>query len=118
LRELLAQAADLARRYGLEPDEIESIIHTYSVQAQHVLGLLEPGPDPLERARIRYSVRHEMAQRLADFLFVSTYHGHERTPKREWLAHLAECMAAESGWPPERTEEEIDLVLRIAAMPD
>jgi glycerol-3-phosphate dehydrogenase len=116
-RELLEQIPELARRHGIEREEAESAVRAYGVQTHHVLALLEPGANRLERARIRYAVRHEMAQRLGDFLFVSTYHGHERTPEPEWLEPLAECMAVELGWPPERTEQEIDLALRIAAAP-
>jgi len=66
---------------------------------------------------VAYAVRHEMAQRLPDVVFVSTYAGHERRLDREALLDTAREMADLLSWSPERVEEEIELTLRIARLP-
>jgi glycerol-3-phosphate dehydrogenase len=108
---------------------------TYRAMAKEAVDLLLPdlrgrcrthevhlGPDPPEPIRlaageIEWAVRHEMAQRLSDVLFVSTYWGHERTLTAEYLRPLAERMGRELGWTEPRIEEEISLVLARTRMP-
>jgi glycerol-3-phosphate dehydrogenase len=66
-----------------------------------------------ELMQVTEAVESEMAQRLADVMFVSTYLGYEH----DWTASALEPYAAEMarllGWPPERARVEIALVLRI-----
>jgi glycerol-3-phosphate dehydrogenase len=115
-RELLARAPELARQYSAGVHEVARVIHSHGLQALHVLNLSALSCSP-ELGITSYAVRHEMAHRLADVVFVSTYWGHERTPEQGWLRPLAEQMAGDLGWAETRIEEEIDLVLRIAAFP-
>ncbi len=70
-----------------------------------------------DRARIAYAVEHEMAQRLADFLYVSTYLGYEKRWTAESLEPFAAQMGRLLGWDARRTAEEIALALRAAALP-
>jgi glycerol-3-phosphate dehydrogenase len=119
--ELMAGAAALAARHGLAEWETRELIHSHGRQACAVLELLPPGEVPglsrLDRAVAAYAVRHEMARRLVDVLFVSTARGYERTLDREALLPLAAEMAALAGWDQARCEQEIALALRLSAMP-
>ncbi|MEO8026895.1 MAG: glycerol-3-phosphate dehydrogenase/oxidase [Bryobacteraceae bacterium] len=47
-----------------------------------------PGLDAFESAQFRWARRHELAQKLSDFLYVSTYLGYERPWAAETLAAL------------------------------
>jgi len=47
------------------------------------------GLSRLDRARIAFAVQHEMARRLPDLLFISTYWGYEARWDRESLAPYA-----------------------------
>jgi glycerol-3-phosphate dehydrogenase len=85
IAELMARAPALAARYSIEAPEIILLIRQYGVLAPAVLELM---PDPstsgglsrIDQARLRFAVRHEMAQHPDDFLKVSTtlaYEGRE-----------------------------------------
>jgi glycerol-3-phosphate dehydrogenase len=107
---------------------------TYRSMAQQAVDLLMPEwerlcstadrvlPDPaaaIEAAGgiVPWAVHQEMAQRLPDVMFVSTYRGHERTWTAEELMPIACQMAGLLGWDERRIREEIDLTLEIARMP-
>jgi glycerol-3-phosphate dehydrogenase len=62
-------------------------------------------------------VNCEMAQRLPDLLFVSTYIGYERSWDQAALRPFAEAMAIHLGWDERRVQEEIDLALRLCGRP-
>ena len=68
--------------------------------------------------RIAFAVRHEMARRLSDLMFVSTYWGYEQPWDRERLEPYAREMGAILGWDRERMEQEIEAVLSLRAVPD
>lgn len=85
IAELIARAPALAAKYSIEAPEIILLIRQYGVLATAVLELM---PDPstsaglsrIDQARLRFAVRHEMAQYPDDFLKVSTtlaYEGRE-----------------------------------------
>ena len=76
---LLASRDALAGRHGLEPAEIEESIRAYGVAVEKLFQYLPASGPRLEAARIAYSIRHEMAQRIEDYLYVSTYRGYEET---------------------------------------
>ncbi len=57
--------------------------------------------------RVKHAVRHEMAMRLPDVMYASTYWGHERKLTRENLLPVAREMGEELGWDERRMEEEI-----------
>jgi glycerol-3-phosphate dehydrogenase len=107
---------------------------TYRSMAQEAVDLLMPEwehlcstedrvlPDPaaaIEAAGgiVNWAVHREMAQRLPDVMFISTYWGHERTWTAEDLMPIACQMARLLGWDERRVREEIDLTLEIARMP-
>lgn len=60
--------------------------------------------------QVVYSVKHEMAQCLADIVFRRTDLGTFGYPGRESLVRCAELMAAELGWEKKRVSEEIEMV--------
>jgi glycerol-3-phosphate dehydrogenase len=64
-------------------------------------------------ARIAFAVEHEMAQRLPDLMFVSTYWGYEARWTKDTLAPYAAEMGKRLGWDPDRMRQEIELTLGI-----
>ncbi len=111
---LMEDAPVLAAGMGLEPEEARVTVREYGLQAGTLLSLVPPsGPDRLLRARIAFAVRHEMARRLADFLFVSSYIGYERSWTPEDLMPLAHEMGSHLGWNHARVEEEVRLALTV-----
>jgi glycerol-3-phosphate dehydrogenase len=74
-------------------------------------------PAPGSQDWVPYSVHHEMAQRLMDLLFVSTYWGYEQRWSRESLRPYAEEMGKLCGWDQARQEEEIETVLTAVQIP-
>jgi glycerol-3-phosphate dehydrogenase len=112
-----------AARHGLRQGEMELLTAHYGRQVESLLACL-PEPDAVqvpgraERAVIAYAARHEMAQRLTDLLFVSTYWGHERTWTRLDLDRYARELGRHLGWSDDRRETEIGLALRATSIPD
>ncbi|MBI1787659.1 MAG: glycerol-3-phosphate dehydrogenase/oxidase [Acidobacteria bacterium] len=107
--ELRASAGRLAAQHDLEEAEVEEIIREYGAETPALLSLLadSTGLTRLERARIRYAVEREMAQRLDDLLYVSTYWGYERQWTEDGLRPYAQAMAEDLGWDERRMEQEI-----------
>jgi glycerol-3-phosphate dehydrogenase len=64
-------------------------------------------------ARVTHAVRAEMAQRLPDVLFVSTYWGYERAWSDAELRELAGLMACDLGWDDARVAAEVALARRL-----
>jgi glycerol-3-phosphate dehydrogenase len=90
IAELIAQAPELAFKYSADAPEIILLVRQYGVLATAVLELMpEPltsstsspsnssGLSRIDQARLKFAVRHEMAQYPDDFLKVSTTIGHE-----------------------------------------
>ncbi|MBM3739157.1 MAG: glycerol-3-phosphate dehydrogenase/oxidase [Acidobacteria bacterium] len=79
----------------------------------------EPSPPALpQEETVRRSVEQEMAVRLTDLLFTSTYWGHERRWTRDLLLPIASRMGELLRWEENRVEEEIARVLTIVRMPE
>lgn len=103
----------LASQTGASPEQIEQWSGEYGASLHLLAEQLPAMPtgDPAldwYRARARYAVRREMAQRLedlycrrTDLMLFSADNG------RRYLQPLATEMAAMLGWSPERTEEEV-----------
>jgi len=95
--ELLASADAWAAQHAITPPEVTHVIQNYGVEAPNVLAALPErapaGLTRLECAQIAFAVNHEMAQSLADVMFVSTYWGYERVWTRENLTPFEEEMA-------------------------
>jgi glycerol-3-phosphate dehydrogenase len=122
IAELMADAPQLASAHGLEKTDIERMIGLYGVQTGAMLRYVgaqqRTGVTRLERARIVFAVQHEMARRLPDLLFISTYWGHEARWTEEALAPYAEEMGTLLRWDAERTRQEVELALKIMASPN
>lgn len=67
-------------------------------------------------AEVERAVRHEMARRLTDVVFVSTYWGHEHVLSEAALKGPAEEMGRLLGWDAARVSEEIAGVLAKARL--
>ncbi len=116
LAELGASLPELAARHCLEEARLRPLASDYGVQLPHLLACLPAGEaelDRLRRAQIAYAVRHEMAHRLADFLFVSTYWGFEQPWTAENLLPVSREMAWHLGWNDSAIQAEIELALRV-----
>lgn len=119
--QLRAQAPQLAPKFGLSPDEATWVIDHYGLLTPQLLAYLPDQPPEgltrLEAAVIRFAVEHEMAQKLADVLFVSTYWGWERS----WTDAQLELFARELGrhlcWPENQYAAEIRLVRKLSSLP-
>jgi len=118
---LLRESERLMAHYAVDEQEMKLVAKNYGVQTENVLGLAPvrapQGLTRLECAIVQYAFRHEMAQRLADLLFVSTYWGYEQEWSEDRLRLLAGYIAGITGWGAARIEEEIGLVLRLTAFP-
>jgi len=112
--ELLASTTEIAARHRLTIEDVRHIVRYYGVQTPNVLAYLRETPLPgltrLELAQLVYAVEHEMAQRLADVMFVSTYWGYERDWTRETLLPFAEEMARRLKWDEARIKKEISSI--------
>jgi glycerol-3-phosphate dehydrogenase len=110
--ELRASVPRLAAEHGLPEDDVARLIGLYGVQTELLLSLLPQDVgalSDLERARIAFAVEHEMAQKLPDLMFVSTYWGHEARWTRDTLAPYAAEMGVRLGWDADRMRQEIEL---------
>lgn len=121
LEELRACAGDLAALYGLERAEVERLIRSHGLLAPAVLEHLPEAPpgglNRLQAAVADFAIEHEMVERLADLVFVSTYWGYERRWDASALRPLAEFAARRLDWDQARIEAEIALVLRLLELP-
>ena len=104
----LSQASSLATRYERETAGVAGLTRLFGRQTE---AMLESG------GVVTWAVRHEMAMRLADVMFVSTYWGHEEEWTGEKLEPVAREMQRRLGWSGERLQEEIRLTLDLARMP-
>lgn len=79
---LRANAPSLAAEYSVGTANVEMLIRQYGLLTQAVLDKLAPGTDDrITRARLRFAQDHEMAQKPADFLEVSTSLSYDGSPE-------------------------------------
>lgn len=120
IEEIWKASGELATAYGLDAPETQWLTHDYGTLSPCVLEYLpeheEAGITRLEGAVVSFAVQHEMAQRLADVMCVSTYWGYERKWTAEALRPFACAMARQLGWSPERVDQEVELALRVSAV--
>jgi len=107
-----------ARRAGWDPGIVERLLHAYGERALVIAAIAEERPDlsqplipgvPVLGAEVVFSVRYEMAMRLADVLFI-------RTPLSilalqaipEVLERVAGIMGEELEWTPAERREQIE----------
>ncbi|MBZ5592719.1 MAG: glycerol-3-phosphate dehydrogenase/oxidase [Acidobacteriia bacterium] len=112
---LLASAAEIAVRYLLTAQEVEHLIRNYGVQAPNLLAYLPQSAPPaltrVECAQIAFAAGHEMAETLADLMFVSTYWGYELRWTRETLTPIAEELGRRLAWDSSRISAQISAFL-------
>lgn len=100
--------------HGLRPDTIKRLVLNYGTEYPNVLRYVERAelPEALAvlRAEIRYAVKHEMAQTLADVVLRRTELGSVAPPSESYLRFAARVMQSELGWTNERVLREIDAV--------
>jgi glycerol-3-phosphate dehydrogenase len=113
-------AASHASRSVTAPT-LERLARSYGTVYPSVLALMESDRSlarPLgsgcavTRGEVVYSVREEMAVRLADALLRRTEAGSAGFPGADAVESAAAVMAVDLGWDPQRTAVEIDLVRR------
>jgi glycerol-3-phosphate dehydrogenase len=126
--DFVRKATDEARKdFGVPAQIAERIVRTYGSRWQQVLGpirespaLAEPlaGNPPLLTAEVQFAVRHEMAANVEDFLV--------RRSGLNWLAAcslreaaptVAEILARELGWSPERRQASLAVFARCCYAP-
>jgi glycerol-3-phosphate dehydrogenase len=116
---LLSSAPQMAAEARLEPAAAEALARDYGLLAPAVLALLPERPPAglgrLEAAQIAFAVRHEMARRLPDLLFVSTHWGFSRRWTEAELGPFAQAMGSALGWDQARAAAEIRLALHASA---
>lgn len=108
-RSMSEEAADLVTR------EIAPPLASVHVTAGTPLPATEATPRP-PAEQIAWAVNHEMAQRLADILFLSTSWGYERRWSADELRVMAETMGKLLGWSAERMAAEVSAV-QMASLP-
>ena len=105
---------------------------TYRIMGERAVDLLWPdlagasstastpfggGPPVAREAMVAVAVEREMARRLPDLLFTSTYWGHERRWSSESLLGYARQMGEMLGWDDARAEDEVRLTMSIVQTP-
>ncbi|MBU1694312.1 MAG: glycerol-3-phosphate dehydrogenase/oxidase [Verrucomicrobia bacterium] len=105
-------AEHLARNYGTR---MKSVLALAAADPS----LAEPLPNSKEvlRAEVLHAVREEMAAHLPDVVFRRTDLGTLGHPGRAALDECARLMAAELGWAPARTAEEVAATERLFTPP-
>ncbi len=121
LSRLKAEIPNLSDRHYLARTEMESLVREYGVHTRELLTML-PAEDfgPVTRiqyARMAYAVQHEMALRLADVFFVSTYLGYESKWDAAQLEPYSRLMGSWLGWDQAREAREIMNTLQSTALP-
>jgi len=108
---LFSSVAQLAAQYRITPEEAALTVRHYGVQTARLLDSLSQQPGAglsrLECAQIAFAVEHEMAEKLADLMFVSTYWGYERRWTEQTVAPFAAEMSRQLGWKEQRLSDEI-----------
>ena len=112
------------RSLGLGPQTIDHLAYSYGSEYGQILDYVEEDSAwgrplttsvPVIRAEIVHAIRSEMAYTLADVILRRTELGAGGRPDDTCLQACADLMAAELGWEPARTNQEIANVL--AAFP-
>jgi glycerol-3-phosphate dehydrogenase len=121
LSRLRLEIPNIAAQNQVARSEVESLVHEYGVHTTDLLTMLPPEDQPpitrIEYARMAYAVQHEMALRLADVFFVSTYFGYERKWEAAQLEPYARLMGSWIGWDQAKEAREIMNALQTTALP-
>ncbi|HUQ93601.1 MAG TPA: glycerol-3-phosphate dehydrogenase/oxidase [Bryobacteraceae bacterium] len=121
LARLKSDALRLSEQYHIAPGDVERIIGHYGIHTPDVLQMIareEFGPiSRTDYARMANAVQHEMALRLPDVMYVSTQLGFERRWDAVQLEPYAQLMGAWLGWDLARQNAEVELALKVTALP-
>jgi len=122
---LWADVADLSRRTGLDPDQIQNLVETYGRRYSAVLEIAERAPELKERlckqnpdirAQLVYAVEHELVERLRDLLFHRTGIGTSPCLGQDCCERIAVWMGEIRGWDRQRMDREIQEYLDEVAL--
>jgi glycerol-3-phosphate dehydrogenase len=103
----------LIARYAERAADIVTLMHERNAMADSITLTV-----PTVGAEIVYVIQSEMAQRLTDIVIRRTGLGNAGHPGAEAVEAAARIAAAELGWSPDRTAEEIAAVDRFYAIGD
>ncbi len=113
---LWADAADLSRRTGLDPEQIQHLVETYGRRYTDLLDIAGQGPELRERlckqnpdirAQLVYAMKHEEAMTLGDFLLRRTGIGTSQCLGKNCCEQIAVWMGEFRGWDRQRIDREI-----------
>ncbi|MBL8214423.1 MAG: glycerol-3-phosphate dehydrogenase/oxidase [Bryobacterales bacterium] len=114
-------APAMAQKYGITRVAMDQLIHDFGLATPDVLAMIPDddfGPvTRVEYARISYAIEREMALRLHDVMFVSSYLGYERRWTEDSLQPYCYLMGSWLGWDSARQAREIARVLRNVELP-
>jgi glycerol-3-phosphate dehydrogenase len=122
---LWADVADVARRSGLDPEQIQNLLETYGRRYLAVLEIAARAPELTERlckqnpdirAQLLYAVEHELTQTLSDFLLRRTGIGTGACMGLDCCRQIAVWMGEARGWDARRVEWEIQAYLDEIAL--
>ncbi len=114
---LWADVGDLARRAGLQPDQIQNLLDTYGRRYPAVLSVAARAPELRERlcpqnpdirAQLVYAVEHERTESLQDFLLRRTGIGTSACQGKDCCEAIARWLGELKGWDGRRVDREIE----------
>jgi glycerol-3-phosphate dehydrogenase len=122
---LFVDAADLSRRTGLEPEQIQNLVDTYGRRYAEVLEVARRNPELKERlcehnpdirAQLVCAVRRELTETLCDFLLHRTGIGTSPCLGKDCCERIAVWMGEILGWDRRRIDREIQEYLDEVAL--
>ncbi len=122
---LWADVEDLARRTGLDPEQIQNLVETYGRRFQSVLGIAERAPELRDRlckqnpdiqAQLEYALEHELTETLTDFMLRRTGIGTSACMGKDCCERIAGWMGEVRGWDRRRVDREVQAYLDEIAL--
>ncbi|MBI2000931.1 MAG: glycerol-3-phosphate dehydrogenase [candidate division NC10 bacterium] len=122
---LWADVADVARRSGLDPDQIQNLLQIYGRRYPAVLESAARAPELRERlckqnpdirGQLLYALEHELTETLSDFLLRRTGIGTSACMGLDCCRQIAAWMGEMRGWDARRVDGEIEAFLDEIAL--
>ncbi|MBI2116568.1 MAG: glycerol-3-phosphate dehydrogenase [candidate division NC10 bacterium] len=122
---LWADVADVARRSGLDPDQIQNLLQIYGRRYPAVLESAARAPELRERlckqnpdirGQLLYALEHELTETLSDFLLRRTGIGTSACMGLDCCRQIAAWMGEVRGWDARRVNGEIEAFLDEIAL--
>ncbi len=121
LGKVAAEMPRLAAHHRLPVEEVERLARDYGVHLPDLMALMperDYGAVPrVECAQMAFAVQHEMAARLGDYMFVSTYRGYESAWDAPQLDPYACVMGSWLHWDEATRASQVQTVLEQVALP-